>query len=185
MNAHVKELCAFHLRSPIDPLINLESTVSWQRSCLLLPGKHNDATGIPRISLAYKNLFVNEPVDLVLGEETVGIKNCHHVNSNSTPADLVSIGSCPKSCGGRDLLGYKRTVLNGQRTIEEKRVHTHITSIVNIPKKFWTDFRNTRGLWVISYISKFCQRAYSKTKSSFKIETMSISPKKSRLRLSA
>ncbi|XP_036348072.1 uncharacterized protein LOC118757468, partial [Rhagoletis pomonella] len=71
VSAQVKEACAIQLRSPIDPLINIDTTV------LVLPQLTGNLPtclidamtkqAFPDLILADKRFFINEQVDLVLG----------------------------------------------------------------------------------------------------------------------
>ncbi|XP_036342389.1 uncharacterized protein LOC118751681, partial [Rhagoletis pomonella] len=71
ISAQVKEACAIHLRSPTDPLININTTVLvLQQLTGDLPTCQVSAMtrqAFPDLMLADKRFFVNEPVDLVLG----------------------------------------------------------------------------------------------------------------------
>ncbi|XP_036337045.1 uncharacterized protein LOC118747130 [Rhagoletis pomonella] len=71
ISAQVKEACAIHLRSPTDPLININTTVLvLQQLTGDLPTCQVSAMtrqAFPDLILADKRFFVNEPVDLVLG----------------------------------------------------------------------------------------------------------------------
>ncbi|XP_036336127.1 uncharacterized protein LOC118746379 [Rhagoletis pomonella] len=71
ISAQVKEACLIQLRSPIDPLININTTV------LVLPQLTGNlptcqinamtSQAFPDLELADKRFFINEQVDLVLG----------------------------------------------------------------------------------------------------------------------
>ncbi|XP_036329773.1 uncharacterized protein LOC118741907 [Rhagoletis pomonella] len=71
VSAQVKEACAIQLRSPIDPLINIDTTVLVLPQLTgNLPTCQIDAMtkqAFPDLILADKRFFINEQVDLVLG----------------------------------------------------------------------------------------------------------------------
>ncbi|CAD7001397.1 unnamed protein product, partial [Ceratitis capitata] len=120
--------------------------------------------------------------------EKVGNKNWRHVDSESNPADLASRGlpagelvDNPLWWQGPSWLQEDDTKwpvneIEQLTTIEEKRVHTH-TSTVNDSQDILNRFSNfSRALRVISYIRRFYQRTHPKTKSFFKTESNLISP---------